>query len=111
MDEALRQLPEHNYIYLADSINAPYGEKSSEWIAAYEKSNVLEGLACGLKGRAQIGAEALHHRLQQAVAGAHEKPSGARRWSAISSMAAAGTRKPCGPSVVWPKRRRVRMCC
>ena len=34
MDEALRQLPEHDYIYLADSINAPYGEKSSEWIAS-----------------------------------------------------------------------------
>ena len=34
MDEALRQLPEHDYIYLADSANAPYGEKSSEWIAA-----------------------------------------------------------------------------
>ncbi|MBU3621935.1 glutamate racemase [Polynucleobacter sp. CS-Odin-A6] len=34
LDEALRQLPEHDYIYLADSINAPYGEKSSEWIAA-----------------------------------------------------------------------------
>jgi len=34
LDQALRQLPEHHYIYLADSINAPYGEKSSEWIAA-----------------------------------------------------------------------------
>ena len=34
MDEALRQLPSHDYIYLADSINAPYGEKSSEWIAS-----------------------------------------------------------------------------
>jgi glutamate racemase len=34
LDEALRQLPQHNYIYLADSANAPYGEKSSEWIAA-----------------------------------------------------------------------------
>ena len=34
MDEALRQLPEHDYIYLADSANAPYGEKSSEWIAS-----------------------------------------------------------------------------
>lgn len=34
MDEALRQLPEHDYIYLADSSNAPYGEKSSEWIAS-----------------------------------------------------------------------------
>lgn len=34
MDEALRQLPQHDYIYLADSANAPYGERSSEWIAA-----------------------------------------------------------------------------
>ncbi|QKM63576.1 glutamate racemase [Polynucleobacter antarcticus] len=34
LDEALRQLPEHRYIYLADSLHAPYGEKSSEWIAA-----------------------------------------------------------------------------
>jgi malate synthase len=29
--------------------------KSSEWIAAYEKSNVIVGLECGLRGRAQIG--------------------------------------------------------
>ena len=29
--------------------------KSSAWIQAYEKSNVLVGLACGLRGRAQIG--------------------------------------------------------
>ena len=29
--------------------------KGTEWIAAYEQSNVLEGLATGLKGRAQIG--------------------------------------------------------
>lgn len=34
LDEALRQLPKHDYIYLADSANAPYGEKSSEWIAS-----------------------------------------------------------------------------
>ena len=33
LDEALRQLPQHDYIYLADSANAPYGEKSSAWIA------------------------------------------------------------------------------
>ncbi|APB98980.1 glutamate racemase [Polynucleobacter asymbioticus] len=33
LDEALRQLPEHDYIYLADSANAPYGERSSAWIA------------------------------------------------------------------------------
>jgi len=29
--------------------------KASAWIAAYERSNVLVGLACGLRGRAQIG--------------------------------------------------------
>jgi malate synthase len=29
--------------------------KGTKWIAAYEKSNVLSGLMCGLKGRAQIG--------------------------------------------------------
>jgi malate synthase len=29
--------------------------KTSEWITAYEKSNVLVGLECGLRGRAQIG--------------------------------------------------------
>jgi len=39
LDEALRQLPEHDYIYLADSANAPYGEKSSDWIA--QRSLVL----------------------------------------------------------------------
>ena len=29
--------------------------KSTAWIAAYEKNNVLVGLACGLRGKAQIG--------------------------------------------------------
>jgi len=29
--------------------------KSSAWIAAYERRNVLIGLSCGLQGRAQIG--------------------------------------------------------
>jgi glutamate racemase len=33
LDEALRQLPDHDYLYFADSANAPYGEKSPEWIA------------------------------------------------------------------------------
>jgi len=29
--------------------------KTSTWIAAYEKNNVLAGLSCGLRGKAQIG--------------------------------------------------------
>ncbi|MDF3842886.1 malate synthase G [Pseudomonas citronellolis] len=29
--------------------------KGTRWIAAYERNNVLVGLACGLRGRAQIG--------------------------------------------------------
>ncbi|MFM7010493.1 MAG: malate synthase G [Betaproteobacteria bacterium] len=29
--------------------------KSSAWLSAYERSNVLTGLSCGLRGRAQIG--------------------------------------------------------
>ncbi|MDP2368571.1 malate synthase G, partial [Rhodoferax sp.] len=29
--------------------------KASTWIAAYEKNNVLVGLSCGLRGKAQIG--------------------------------------------------------
>lgn len=33
LDEALQQLPHHNYIYFADSANAPYGDKSPQWIA------------------------------------------------------------------------------
>lgn len=33
LNEALRQAPAHHYIYLADSANAPYGEKSSDWVA------------------------------------------------------------------------------
>ncbi len=33
LDEALRELPDHDYLYFADSANAPYGEKPPEWIA------------------------------------------------------------------------------
>jgi glutamate racemase len=32
LDEALRQLPDHDYLYFADSANAPYGERTPEWI-------------------------------------------------------------------------------
>ncbi|SMC34145.1 glutamate racemase [Polynucleobacter kasalickyi] len=33
LNEALRQLPGHEYVYLADSSNTPYGERPSEWVA------------------------------------------------------------------------------
>lgn len=48
LDEALRQLPQHDYIYLADSANAPYGEKSSDWIAVRSLSlcRYLAGKGC-----------------------------------------------------------------
>lgn len=32
LNEALLQAPGHDYLYLADSANAPYGEKSSQWL-------------------------------------------------------------------------------
>lgn len=32
LNEALRQLAGHKYLYLADSANVPYGEKSSNWV-------------------------------------------------------------------------------
>ena len=33
LNEALIQAPQHHYLYLADSANAPYGEKSSDWVS------------------------------------------------------------------------------
>lgn len=33
LNEALSQAPGHDYVYVADSANAPYGEKSSDWVA------------------------------------------------------------------------------
>ena len=40
---------------LAGAMRRKGDMKTSEWITAYEKSNVLVGLECGLRGRAQIG--------------------------------------------------------